>query len=63
MIETVEAAIMREIHNQPSQPRYRSAAIAVLTSMRNPTEEMFGGQYGVEARKLFTEMIDAALST
>lgn len=38
-------------------------ARAAIEAIRKPTEAMFGGQYGVEARRQFTDMLNAALST
>lgn len=35
--------------------------IAAIAAMREPTDAMFGYKYGVEPRRLFTEMIDTAL--
>lgn len=43
--------------------RKREAARSAIEAMREPTDAMFGGQYGQEPRRLFTEMIDAALTT
>ena len=40
---------------------HRSQARAAIEAMRNPTNEMLGGKFGVEPRRLFTEMLDAAL--
>jgi hypothetical protein len=37
-------------------------ARAAIAAMRLPSDEDFGGKYGTEPRRLFSEMIDTALS-
>lgn len=41
---------------------YRTQARAAIEAMREPSDAVFHGLYGVEARRQFTDMIDAALT-
>lgn len=44
------------------QGQYLAMACAAIQAMRRPTDEMFGGKFGSEPRKLFTDMLNAALN-
>ncbi len=41
---------------------YEDFARAAIGAMRDTTDATFGGLYGVEARRQFSDMIDAALA-
>jgi hypothetical protein len=66
MIKRVAKALWDDRHPERSwsddeRRDYEGHARAAMEAMRDPTDEMLGSRYGTEPRRVFTEMIDAAL--